>query len=103
MPGRPIAGGIVDGAADVFPLLHQGVGLTFEQQRELLLLQMEHEKLKHRVEVDKQLALEKMKIDTKQPGITLELEKLALITEGKLSLEAGQGPGGDCVSLGYRS
>lgn len=33
----------------------------------------------------------------------MELEKLSLITKGKLSLEAGQGLGGDCVSLGYRS
>lgn len=33
------------GAAGVFPSLHHGADFPFEQQKELLLFQMEHEKL----------------------------------------------------------
>ena len=42
----------------------------------------------------------KMKCDTEQAGITLEHEKLSLIREVRLSLEAGQGQGGDSFLSG---
>lgn len=51
--------------------------LSFEQQKELLLLQMDHEKLKLRSEQGK-MELEKAKLD-------LEFLKLNLMKEGKLS------------------
>lgn len=51
--------------------------LSFEQQKELLLLQMEHEKLKQRSEESKQ-ELEKAKLE-------VEVLKLNLMREGKLS------------------
>lgn len=57
--------------------------LSFEQQKELLLLQMDHEKLKLRSEQGK-MELEKAKLD-------LECLKLELMKEGKLS-SSGQEP-----------
>lgn len=69
-----------------------------------MLLQMEHEKLKHQDEVEKQLALEKMKCEMEQARITLELKILGLIRDGRLSLDAAQWLGenrlssGDCSS-----
>lgn len=62
----------------------------------LLLLQLQHEKLKQQIEADKQLTLERMKSDTQQARISLERERLSLIREGKLSLETGQST--ECVS-----
>lgn len=44
-------------------------GLSFEQQKELLLLQIEHDKLQHTAEVKKQLALETMKYETEQARV----------------------------------
>lgn len=88
---------MVDGAAGVLSPLHQSTGLSFEQQEELLLLQIEHEKLNHEAEVEKQLTLEKMKYETEQARVTLERERL--IREGRLGSEADQGPGGDGVAL----
>lgn len=49
---------------------------SFEQQKELLLLQMEHEKVKQRSEQGK-IELEKAKLE-------LEFQKLSLIKEGKI-------------------
>ncbi|XP_058624793.1 uncharacterized protein LOC131536088 isoform X3 [Onychostoma macrolepis] len=51
--------------------------LSFEQQKELLLLQMEHERLKHRSEQGK-IELEKAKLE-------LEALKLNVMKEGKFS------------------
>lgn len=50
--------------------------LTFDQQKELLLLQMEHEKIKQKSERDK-MELDKAKMD-------LQFLKLKLIEEGKV-------------------
>lgn len=49
-------------------------GLTFEQQKELLLLKLEHEK-----------ELERIKYKQEQLKLDVELQKLALIKDGKLS------------------
>lgn len=63
-------GGTVEDAAGLSLPLSQTTGLSFEQLGELLLLHMEHERLKYqdevekrKCEVDKALALEKMKCD----------------------------------------
>lgn len=93
LPGK--TGGVGDAAGAFLPKSQVG-NLPFEQQKELLLLQMQHEKLKHQIEADKQLALERMKNGTEQARIKLEREKLSLIREGKLSLETGQSA--ECVS-----
>ncbi len=50
LPGKM---GGVTGAGVSFSPEAQSSGLSFDQQKELLLLQMEHEKLKHRVEVER--------------------------------------------------
>lgn len=49
-------------------------GLTFEQQKELLLLKLDHEK-----------ELEKIKYKKEQLKLDLEMQKLTLIREGKVS------------------
>ncbi len=36
-------------------------GLTFEQQKEMLMLQLDHEKMKHELDIKKQLEVEKMR------------------------------------------
>ncbi|KAL7400079.1 hypothetical protein ABVT39_006267, partial [Epinephelus coioides] len=46
-------------------------GLTFEQQKELLLLQMEHDKIKFEMEAKKQLELEVIRQQTEK--VKLEL------------------------------
>ena len=56
-----------------------GTGLTFEQQKELLL-KLDHEK-----------ELEKIKYQKEQMKLDLELQKLALIKEGKFSASALNG------------
>lgn len=90
-------GGSVEGATGVFLPLHQSADLSFEQQKEKLLLQMEHEHLKHQAEEEKEFALGKMSCEKvrevrETARITLGCEKLR---KGRLSLEAGQGLGGD--------
>lgn len=45
-------GGVAEAAGSSSPVA-QSTALSFEQQEALLLLQMGHEKLKHRMEVEK--------------------------------------------------
>ena len=52
-------------------------GLTFEQQKELLLLKLDHEK-----------ELERMKYRKEQLKLDVEMQKLALIKDGKMSASA---------------
>ena len=47
------------GAGLVLPAV--ATGLTFEQQRELLILQLEHERVKVQAALEKELAVEKMR------------------------------------------
>lgn len=46
--------------------------LTFEQQRELLSMQIEHGRFKVKVEIDRDLAVEKMRQETMQAKLELE-------------------------------
>lgn len=46
--------------------------LTFEQQRELLSMQIGHERFKVKVEIDRDLAVEKMRQETMQAKLELE-------------------------------
>ncbi|XP_030294105.1 uncharacterized protein LOC115594274 [Sparus aurata] len=56
--------------------------LTFEQQRELLLLQLEHDKIMKTAEMDKQIAVEKLRYQTEQTKLSLEQSRLELLKGG---------------------
>ncbi|XP_024908484.1 uncharacterized protein LOC103397242 [Cynoglossus semilaevis] len=64
--------------------------LNFEQQKELLKMQLEYEKLKQERELEVQLELEKMKFKTEQTKLELEHYKLNLIKDGKLNECSGR-------------
>ncbi len=79
------------------PVVVQTVGLTFEQQKQLLALWFDQEKLRRllereqKLELDKlrqaeKLELERMRQNTEKMKLELENSKLQLIREGKLSL-----------------
>lgn len=55
-------------------------GLSFEQHKELLLLQIEHDKVK----LEKEVVVEKLKQE-EHARIEIEITRLQLIKEGKLS------------------
>ena len=78
LPGKP--GSVVGDAPG-------STSFTFEQQKELLLLQMAHDK---------------MKCEAEQDRISLEREKLSLLREGRLSREDMQALGGERVSAHSR-
>lgn len=59
-------------------------GLTFDQRKELLLLQINHEKYKIDSELEKELAVEKLRQQTEQTRLDLE-HKLQVIREGKIT------------------
>ena len=60
-------------------------GLTFDQQKELLMLQLDHDKFKLKAELEKELAVERMRQQTEQAKLEMEQSRLTLIKEGKLS------------------
>ena len=73
-------------------MVSPGGSLTFDQQKELLLIQMEHEKTKmdnelalEKTKMDKELALEAMKQRTEQAKLDIEQFKLDLVREGKMA------------------
>ncbi|KAK0144763.1 hypothetical protein N1851_016781 [Merluccius polli] len=66
-------------------------GLTFEQQKELLMLKFEHEK-----------ELEKMKYKMEQMKLEVEQNKLGLISEGKFPVGAVRGESGFDVTKNLR-
>jgi len=73
------------------PALHYMAtgGLTFEQQREMLVLQLDHDKLKQRAEIEKQLAVERLRVQTEEAKLALQQCRLDLIRSGKVSLRPG--------------
>ncbi|XP_036974481.1 uncharacterized protein LOC119030758 [Acanthopagrus latus] len=66
--------------------------LTFEQQKEMLLLQLEHEKVKQRTEIEKQIAIEKMPCEMEQAKLSLQRSRLELIRSGKMVDESVLSP-----------
>ena len=66
-----------DGKSDIFT---SASALTFEQQKELLLLKLEHEK-----------QLEKMKYKMEEMKLEIEQQKLGLIKTGALPADTGEG------------
>lgn len=69
--------------------------LTFEQKKEMLLLQLEHDKLKQRTKIEKQIAIEKMCCEMEQAKLSLQRCRLDLITNGKMvdgSVDVGMSP-----------
>lgn len=87
--------------------------LTFEQQKELLLLQLAHKKdkqqweverqkmeiEKQRLEFEKQVAIERLCCETEQAKIDLQATRLGLVREGKVSGEVWQEGDGSSSSL----
>lgn len=74
------------------PPMTQMSGFSFEQQKEMLVMQLELEKLRQqdrdkdrRLECEKFLELEKIRHSTERMKLELEHSKLQLIMEGKLS------------------
>lgn len=68
----------------------QSQGLTFEQQKEILILQMEHEKMKQELEIKKQLELERIRQESERAKLDLERQRLALVRDGMLSENQGR-------------
>ena len=70
------------GATGVVPVVVQTAGLTFEQQKELLAMQFEQEKLELRLE-----KLEQEKLQLEQEKLQLELrleqEKLSIVNSAQ--------------------
>ncbi|KAL7391567.1 hypothetical protein ABVT39_011203 [Epinephelus coioides] len=87
------------GAAEAESVAAQGsvlagvqAGLSFEQQKELLAMQLQQEQLRlenrekeRKFELEKQLELERLRQGTERMKIELEQTRLQLIREGKLS------------------
>ena len=63
--------------------------ITFEQQRELMLLQFEQEKRKLRVEIKSRMELEKVQQETEKMKFELQKCKFDIIRDGKLSSQLG--------------
>ncbi|XP_036965434.1 uncharacterized protein LOC119025698 isoform X1 [Acanthopagrus latus] len=87
-----------------------GAGLSFERQKELLLLRMKLEtekevaveRVRQGIELEKVLSVEKMRQETEQVKLDLERQKLALVREGKVAgddvvTDGISGPGGTPV------
>lgn len=70
----------------------QTLGLTFEQQKELLVLQFENQKNKHKLEIKKQIEFERMHQEMDRAKMDLERSRLAMIKDGTLGGEARGGP-----------
>lgn len=49
----------------------------------MLLLQLKHDKIKQQAEIEKQLAVEKLRYQTEQAKLSLQQYKLDLIKSGK--------------------
>ncbi len=86
-------------------LSFQTHGLTFEQQKEMLVLQLEHEKMKHELEIKseemkheleikRQIEVERIRQESEKARLDLEKSRLSMIRDGKLTGEAqgGQAP-----------
>ena len=75
------------------PLPIQKANLSFEQQKELMLIQLEMDRNRHQNEIE----VEKMRQKTEQAKINLQREKLELVREGKIDQKLLEGDG-DSVS-----
>lgn len=62
-------------------------GLTFEQQKEILLLQMAHEKVKHELEIKKWIEVERICQQSEKAKLDLEVYCLPMVRHGILSGE----------------
>ncbi|KAL7371523.1 hypothetical protein ABVT39_000330 [Epinephelus coioides] len=60
-------------------------GLTFEQQKELLLLQMEHDKIKFEMEAKKQLELEVIRQQTEKVKLELGYRQSLVVAQPQKS------------------
>lgn len=73
--------------------------LTFEQQKEMLLIQLKHDEIMQKAEIDKQLMVEKLRFETEQAKLALEQHRLELIKSGMIISDCSVGfEGGSLVS-----
>lgn len=70
----------------------QTQGLTFEQQKELLLLQLQHDWLKHEVQIKKQVEIERIRQETETERARLEFE-VSRLYRSKSDEQYGDGKG----------
>ena len=68
--------------AGVSPPFNAASNFTFEQQKEVLKLQLEHDKLRQ-VEIEQQLAIERLRFQTEQAKLQLQQYRLDLMKSGK--------------------
>lgn len=66
-------------------------GLTFEQRKELMLLQFEQEQMRMKAEAEKEIELERVRQETEKMKLELQQYKLHLIRDGKIN----DAPSGD--------
>lgn len=59
--------------------------LSFEQLKELLLLQLEHDRLKQQQDLEKELEVERFKQEMERAKLMLQQVRLDLVRAGKLS------------------
>lgn len=67
------------------PAVMDAAGLTFEQRKELLLLQYEQVKMQKRMDKEQELELERLRHNPERMKLDLERSRLQLIQEGKLT------------------
>ncbi|KAI9529444.1 hypothetical protein NQZ68_011153 [Dissostichus eleginoides] len=65
----------------VKPLL-QASSLSFEQQKEMLLLQLSHDKMRYEMEFEKEIAVERMRQETEKAKIDMEGQRLSMGRDG---------------------
>lgn len=72
-------------------VLIQTQGLTFDQQKELLLIQLDHDKCKHELQIKKQIEVERIRQEIEQAKLDLEGHRLSLANNSKGSTEDQSG------------
>ena len=79
-----------DGTAGPLPIKSMQTQLSFAEQKELMLIQLEMERTKQQIE------MEKLRQTTEQARINLQLQKVELVKEGKMDqrLLESEGAGG---------
>lgn len=70
-------------------VLSQQPGLTFEQQKELMRMQLEHESAKHELELKSKLELERIRQQSEKAKLDWIGCRLSMIKEGVLSADGG--------------
>lgn len=73
------------GVASVVPSVVATANLTLEQQKEMLMLQLKHEEMIKKAEIEKQLMVEKLRFETEQAKLNLQQYRLDLIKSDRVA------------------